>query len=283
MIKISRKDLRSSLDERESFAAELRRPDNSVLLATCNRVEIYSGGGRIPRELARHLFRVTAGLESALIGETAIQGQVKEAYQAARTSYPLSKELHRLFQRSLRAGKRARSETLISRGAMSHSQAVIEILKMKEVKIGASRILIIGASNLNEKVLQQLARSGNRTTFVASRSHRRAEELGRKYHCAVVKYGALGPVLAETDVLISATSAPHYILKDGAFNCRRNIVIFDLAFPRNIDPRIGARPNVELLNLEDIEGLLKDNQARRQAEIAAVEKIIAEELESLYA
>lgn len=284
MIGLIKKDLRDNLKERERFwqAQRAALPDNCVVLNTCDRVEVYFGSGEIPDEIMRHLFRVTAGLESALLGETAIQGQVKEAYLAAQAKYPLSREIHWLFQSSLRIGKRVRSETNISRGAVSHGQAVVEILKMRGIDIARSQILIIGASNLNETIIKYFVKMGNKTTFVASRNYRKAAALGAKYHCPVVLFSELGMVLPTVGIVISATSAPHYILRKKDLSCCQEIMIFDLAFPRDIDPEIGENSKVTLLNVEDIEQIVNQNRWHRQEEVSRAEQIINEELKKYY-
>lgn len=282
MLKLIKKDLEYSLLERERFAEELSIPKNSILLKTCNRVEVYSGCGDIPKGIAEHLFRITSGLESAMLGESAVQGQVKDAYLEAHSNSKLSKALHFLFQRALKVGKRVRSETKISNGAMTHSHAVIEILKMKEIDISKSRILIIGASNLNESVLKHLIKYGNQTTLISSRNNNKALELGKKYRCPVVEFKDIAKILDDIDIIITATSAPHFILKEADFRACKGIIIFDLAFPRDVDPKIGKRKNVELLNISDIEQLLEDNQKKRQKEKANAERIISEELALIY-
>ena len=124
-----------SLEEREAYFHALKKQEGAVLLQTCNRVELYYGEGDVPDDVARHLFRVTAGLESALIGERAVQGQVKDSYQEAQRQYHLPAEIHKLFTCALQVGKRVRTETEISQGAVSHSLATIEIMEQEGLSI----------------------------------------------------------------------------------------------------------------------------------------------------
>ncbi|MDR1996877.1 MAG: glutamyl-tRNA reductase [Candidatus Margulisbacteria bacterium] len=283
MITLKSRGVEFSLAEREAYLQTLR-PDSAshVALFTCDRVELYEGSGPAPWPVARHLFRVASGLESALLGETAIQGQVKKAYLAARQR-PLAPELHRLFQRALHAGKRVRAETGLSRGAVSHGQAVPEILARLNIDLAQSRILIIGVNNLNHTVLRYLARNGAGAVFVANRTYERAQELAREFDCRALRLDSLPELLPQVDIMISATSAPHLIIPQEKFTARQPLIIFDLAVPRDIASAIGALPNVTLYNNEDIEKIIAGNQRSRSSQIAAAERIIQEELAKLYA
>ncbi len=118
-----------SLEEREAYSRTLLQQAGTVLLQTCNRIELYYGEGDVPDDVARHLFRVTSGLESALVGERAVQGQVKNSYMQAISQYRLPTAMHKLFTSALQVGKRVRTETEISHGAVSHSLAAIEIIE----------------------------------------------------------------------------------------------------------------------------------------------------------
>lgn len=166
------------------------QPDEEVpyiFLRTCNRSEIYYGEGEVPDEVARHLFRVVSGLESAIVGERAVQGQVKEAYYTAKAQRPLTAELHRLFQSALQVGKRVRNETEISHGAVSHSLAALEIIEsLGNVDVRNARITIIGVNKLTSDILKFLQNKGARMVFLANRSqikaHYLADPLGIKVY-----------------------------------------------------------------------------------------------------
>ncbi|GBR72714.1 glutamyl-tRNA reductase [Candidatus Termititenax aidoneus] len=283
MITCQGRDLKFSLAERELFLQTLRPyPEQYVALFTCDRAELYTGSGPAPRAVAGHLFRVVSGLESALLGETAIQGQVKQAYLAAQTR-GLSAEMHRLFQNALRVGKRVRAETAISRGAMSHGQTVLEALADLKIDLSRSRILIVGVNNLNKTVLKYLVRRGAKTIFLANRSYAKALDWSRELGGQAFRLNCLPRLAARADIIISATAAPHLILRAEQFTARQPVLVFDLAVPRDIDPAIGLLPNVTLYNNEDIEKIIRDNQKTRAAEIKAAEKIIQEELARFYA
>ena len=164
----------TSLEAREAYFQGLHVERGAVLLQTCNRVELYYGEGDVPDDVARHLFRVTAGLESALIGERAVQGQVKESYQQAQLQYRLTAEMHKLFSCALEVGKRVRTETEISQGAVSHSLAAIEILQQEQVDLSQSRITIVGVNKLTSDILKFLKNKGARMVFLANRSQMKA-------------------------------------------------------------------------------------------------------------
>lgn len=272
----------STLAEREAYYARLERNSDEprVLLQTCNRVEIYSGEGDVPDEVARHLLRVTAGLESALVGERAIQGQVREAYQAAQARYRLPAEMHKLFAAALQTGKRVRNETEISTGAVSHSLAAIEIVESEGVDLGRARIVIVGVNKLTGDILKFLRNKGARLVVLANRSvdkaHAMADPIGIEVRALSEKREWLG----ETDVLISATAAPHTIFYRDDFS-DHPLVAIDLAFPRDIDPKIGEINGIKLYNLSDIEAKVRRNISVRQGEVEKAEAIIEEAVDEL--
>ncbi|MDR1682217.1 MAG: hypothetical protein LBS25_02355, partial [Candidatus Symbiothrix sp.] len=146
------------LKEREHFAGAVSIDETipHILLSTCNRMELYRGEGETPEHIIRHLYRVAAGLESSLIGERAIQGQLKQAYQSAMEKYRLSPQLNRLFQSAIHTGKRVRTETKIATGAVSHSQVTVEILKQEKIDLNKKIVGIIGVNKLTEDILKFL-------------------------------------------------------------------------------------------------------------------------------
>lgn len=283
MITLLSKDLHYSPAERENFFFQLPSvAKNCVILHTCNRTELYQGEGRVPLEVARHLFRVVSGLESAFLGEAAIQGQVKAAYEKARDKVTLSTGLHQLFQQALRAGKRVRTETNITRGARSHGKAVLEVLRQEGFRLPGARIVIIGVNHLNQSLIKYLGERGSNTIFVANRTYEKALALADKLGCTAVRLKKLREKLRSADLLISATSAPHLIVKKADFSTDRQILAFDLAVPRDIDPAAAELPLVKLFAIEDIEKRIKDNIRKRRLEIKKAETIIAEEIGIFY-
>ena len=253
----------------------------AVLLQTCNRVELYYGEGDVPDDVARHLFRVTAGLESALIGERAVQGQVKESYQQAQLQYRLTAEMHKLFSCALEVGKRVRTETEISQGAVSHSLAAIEILQQEQVDLSQSRITIIGVNKLTSDILKFLKNKGARMVFLANRSQMKAHQLADPLGISVFELHDKQRFLADTDILISATSAPHAVIDATDIPFGKKLLAIDLAFPRDIDPSVGRLPNVRLYNLSDVERRVRENISIRKSEVVRAEAIIEEEIAEL--
>ena len=271
----------TSLEAREAYFQGLHVERGAVLLQTCNRVELYYGDGDVPDDVARHLFRVTAGLESALIGERAVQGQVKESYQQAQLQYRLTAEMHKLFSCALEVGKCVRTETEISQGAVSHSLAAIEILQQEQVDLSQSRITIIGVNKLTSDILKFLKNKGARMVFLANRSQMKAHQLADPLGISVFELHDKQRFLADTDILISATSAPHAVIDATDIPAGKKLLAIDLAFPRDIDPSVGRLPNVRLYNLSDVERRVRENISVRKSEVVRAEAIIEEEIAEL--
>ena len=271
----------TSLEAREAYFQGLHVERGAVLLQTCNRVELYYGDGDVPDDVARHLFRVTAGLESALIGERAVQGQVKDSYQQAQLQYRLTAEMHKLFSCALEVGKRVRTETEISQGAVSHSLATIEILQQEQVDLSQSRIAIVGVNKLTSDILKFLKNKGARMVFLANRSQMKAHQLADPLGISVFELHDKQRFLADTDILISATSAPHAVIDATDIPAGKKLLAIDLAFPRDIDPSVGRLPNVRLYNLSDVERRVRENISVRKSEVVRAEAIIEEEIAEL--
>ena len=273
--------LTTSLKEREDYFSQLNRDDvgPSVLLQTCNRVELYYGDGEIPDAVARHLFRVVCGLESAITGERAVQGQVKDAYQAARQSgVKLSAGLHKLFECALQIGKRVRNETEISHGAVSHSLAAIEIIEQQHINLANAHITIIGVNKLTEDIIKFLKNKGAKVMMLANRTEEKARRMAAPYGIDVRQLDEKDDFLQHTDILISATSADHAIIYKEDLNPNRKLLAIDLAFPRDIDPCVSDMENVTLYNLQDVERKVQDNIAVREDEVQKAELMIEEEI-----
>ena len=269
-----------------------------IFLRTCNRSEIYYGEGDVSDEVARHLFRVVSGLESAIVGERAVQGQVKEAYYTAKAQRHLPAELHRLFQSALQVGKRVRNETEISHGAVSHSLAALEIIEetinkksLKEkicaidslgnVDLRNARITIIGVNKLTSDILKFLQNKGARMVFLANRSQIKAHYLADPLGIKVYTLDEKQEFLAQTDILISATSAPHLIIHKEDIPEQKPLLAIDLAFPRDIDSQLSELPNVQLYNIRDVEKKVRENIEVRGAEVEKAEAIIEEEIQEM--
>jgi len=278
---ISKSQKTSSLVEREQFLKELKLPENTphVLVKTCDRIELYWGEGLVPEHIAHHLFSVVSGLDSSLIGECAIQGQVKNCYQDSAQKHKLSGSLHKLFQTALSVGKRVRTESAISQGAISHSQAVIECLIQEKVPLNNALITMLGINKLNEDIIKFLQAKGAMSIFLGNRYFEKAQDVAEKYNCKAFRFDEMKPFLEFTDVLISATSAPHLIVRPEHISPNQKILILDLAFPRDVDERIGEMPNVTLYNLEDIKLRVNQNKDARQKKVELALQIIDEEVD----
>ena len=261
-----------------------------IFLKTCNRSEIYYDEGKeagVPNSVARHLFRVVSGLESAIVGERAVQGQVKEAYYTAKDQYPLPAELHKLFQSALLVGKRVRNETEISHGAVSHSLAAIEILENEfkhdfgHLNLKDAHITIIGINKLTNDILKFLQNKGAKMVFLANRSQIKAHQLADPLGIKVYTLNEKREFLQHTNILISATSAPHLIIHKKDIPEDKQMLAIDLAFPRDIDSRLKELPHVHLYNIRDVEQKVRQNLDVREAEVKKAEVIIEEEIQEM--
>ena len=249
-----------------------------IFLRTCNRSELYYGDGDVPTEVARHLFRVVSGLESAIIGERAVQGQVKEAYYTAKDQRWLPAELHKLFQSALLVGKRVRNETEISHGAVSHSLAALEIIAEKKIDIQNAHITLIGVNKLTADILKFLQNKGAKMVFLANRSQIKAHHLADPLGIQVYTLDEKKEFLSHTDILVSATSAPHLIIHKEDIPDGKPLLAIDLAFPHDIDSRLAELPGVHLYNIRDVEKKVRQNIEVRQTEVEKAESIIEEEI-----
>lgn len=270
----------ASLEEREiQFKnRSFLNKQGEVFLQTCNRIEIYGGKDEVPEDVVRHLFRVVSGLESALPGERAIQGQVKKAFLEAHEKYKLSFTLHRLFQAALTVGKKVRTETGISHGAVSHSLAAIELLKDENIEFKNAFITVIGVNKLTEDTIKFLKNKGSETIFLANRSFEKAKSLADKTGCAVYDLKDKKTFLEKSDVVISATSAPHTIINKEDIRPDKKLLIIDMAFPRDVDKELNEYPNVKLYNLETIESHIRKNLLLREQATVKANTIIEEEI-----
>jgi len=277
-----------------------------VLLSTCNRTEIYLvesdtaaepvvwrelssrlGGGtdastlgyvRRDREAARHLFRVASGLDSMVLGEAQIHGQVRDAWEQCRTqSGPI---LNRLFQTSLAVAGRVRSETAISRGAASVSSAAVQLAKQIFGSLAGTRAMILGAGEMAELALESLSGQGVRTSIVANRTFERAVELAERYAAVAMRYDDCWAALADVDVLVCSTAAPkavvfaEHVRPALAARGDRPLCILDIAVPRDVDPAVGELENVFLYNLDDLQAVVSANVERRRDQMPTAERLI---------
>lgn len=254
----------------------------TLTLRTCKRTEEYHDYGTIDIAEARHLFRVAAGLESPLLGETAILGQVKKAYDETRAQGKLTPNMNKLFQTAIHVGHRVRTETSISRGAVSYSQVTVDLLSKLEPALGNRLVSIIGINEMTESILNFLTARGATNLILANRSYDKAEATARKYNATALPLSEKRRILAISDVVICATSAPHSILHREDFEDNgRRLLMFDLANPHDIDADTAQLKGKQLFDLEEIESRAKQNIEARRKAISDCEAIIEEEIEEL--
>jgi glutamyl-tRNA reductase len=283
-----------------------------VLLSTCNRTEVYVVEGnadavpaiwrdfsailgqdvspfgyvRRDRDAVVHLYRVTAGIDSMILGESQIHGQVRDAWERSRGA--AGAVLNRLFQSALMVGGRVRSETFIGRGAASTSSAAVQLASKIFGSLTGRHAMVLGAGEMAELALECLVNEGVRTAIVANRTHERAEELAARYDARALHYDECWSRLADVDLLICSTAAPHAIVGveqvAGSLKARgdRPLCILDIAVPRDVDPAVGALGNVFLYDVDDLRTVATANIERRREELPAAESVIAPEVEKYW-
>lgn len=285
-----------------------------IILSTCNRTEVYAavldvdkGLTKIREHLAKvsrgelsermnclytytlydvitHLFRVTSGLDSMILGETQILGQVKTAYQVACDSESSNRVLNTLFQQAIVVGKKVRTDTLIDRNAVSISYAAVELAKQVFEGLEDRSILIIGAGKMSSLTAKHLVCNGVSKVLVSNRSFERAIELATQFGGEPVYFNELFDHMAQVDIVISATAASHYIIGKADMTRvmkRRNgkkIFIIDIAVPRDVDPLVKDVEGVELFDIDDLQNVVDQNLEHRKKEAVKAEKIIEHEI-----
>jgi glutamyl-tRNA reductase len=306
-------ELREQLAVKQSELVDLARYlkwfghlDEIVLLSTCNRVEIYGttrqATGHIksllqllcaePRELddyiyvhedadaVRHLLRVAPGLDSLVLGETEITGQIKNAYEIARNAGLTGRVLNRLFQRAFQATKEIRSRTGIGRGAVSFMRAAVVLVEKTLGDLSRQSIMVIGAGQMAECCVRSLVKKGARSILIANRSFDRAIDLAIQCGGQAVCLGDCLFEMPDVDVVIAATSSPDSLLtRDDADNLMRSrhhrpLLLIDLSVPRNIDPAVRGLEHVALYNIDDLEAAAREAVRNREGELAACHRII---------
>lgn len=269
-----------STAHREQWVRDLKRPWPSVFLHTCDRSEIYWGTGPASPETARHLFRVASGLDSPLLGENAILGQVRQAYAEAAASQDLGSGLHLLFQRALKTGKRVRGQTSLSRGAVSHALGVLDILKQENVSLRGLKVMILGVNKISQDLLRYLDKEGAGTILLGNRTLDRARDLAASTSARAFPLENLPQMLPQIQVLISATRAPHFLVREEHWpRDARERWVFDLAWPRDVAPEVEALAEVRYFGLEGVESRVRQYREARQQAVSQAETLVEEELE----
>jgi len=290
-----------------------------VLLSTCNRVEIYGvtrkasspdGLAALFQELsadrdfdfsphlyihegldaAKHLFSVASGLDSLVLGETEITGQVKHAYQAAKEAGLTGKRLNRAFQGALSVAKAVRTDTGIGRGATSVGSVAVELAeKVFDTNLSDKTVMIIGAGKMGEACVKHLAKRGAKSVLVSNRSRERAEKLAAEFGGRAVGVEESRDALVAADIVVTSTSSPDYVLTrkdlEPILPARGNrpLILVDIAVPRDVDPEIQNLPNVFLYDIDDLEAIVRENTKHRTQELAHCRAIIRERAAELLA
>ena len=223
-------------------------------------------------EAARHLLRVTAGLDSMIVGEAEIQGQVKRAYELAMVEGATGPILNRLFRGALSAGGRAREETGISEKGVSIPSVAVELARRALGDLSERRVLVVGAGETAELVARALVARGVRTVFVANRHYDRAIGLAQRFGGGAVRFEELPEQLAEADIVVTATNSPHHIVeRDGLEQvmeerAERPLLLIDIAVPRDIEPACREIAGVSVHDIDDVQQIVERNASGREAE-----------------
>jgi glutamyl-tRNA reductase len=297
---------------------DLRSRNNlseAVVLSTCMRTEIYAVAAKYhgavqdvrnflselgftaPEDFTdhlysfhddaavTHLFRVASGLDSAVLGEGEVLGQVRDAWEKARTEGAAGPVLSGLFRHAVEVGKRARAETAIARGTTSVSQAAVEMAVRQLGSLEGRSMLVLGAGDMGEGIAVALSSTATSSrVLVANRTWARAAAVAARVGGEAIDFGSLGAALEDVDVLLTTTGSPSVLIEAsdvaGVMDAReRDLLIVDIAVPRDVDPAVRRLPGVTLLDMDDLQRFAEAGIAGRRGEITKVETIIAEEVQ----
>ena len=306
---------RISLSEQEilDFIPQIKEVSGifeCLVLSTCNRTEIYAAcddkfdASSIAALLARHkqvepdlihnnfytfkstdaakhLFNVSSGIESQMLGENQVLGQVKDAYSIARVAKSTGPFLNKLLHMAFRVGKDVRTKTNLGVGAVSISSAAVELASYIFETLVGKTTLLIGAGETGELVAKHLLERGVESITIANRTKANAQKLAEVYHAKVIDFEKLAEHFFENDIVISATAGNDYILTDDMLkkvirkNPSKKTVVIDIAIPRDIDPKIANYENVFVYDMDDLKTVVDKNMEERRSEIPHAEKITA--------
>jgi glutamyl-tRNA reductase len=291
--------------------------EEAVILSTCNRVEIYAFTSLEPPkaftslqeflvtchdyrdpltdEIYRfsepqsvyHLFKVACGLDSMVLGETEILGQLKKAYDLALQNGHTGGRLNKAFQRAFNVAKHIRTTTQIQRGSVSVGSVAVDLAEKIFSDLGERQVMVIGAGDTSEKTARALLSRGARSIIVTNRSHEKALLLAAELGGRAIQFDHWADEFSHIDIVISSTAAPHYILDrvklEPLMKLRRNrpLLLVDIAVPRDIEPQVNFLENVYLYNIDDLQAIADDYLKQRQEEVTRCERIIREKAEAL--
>lgn len=277
----------------------------AVVVSTCNRVEFYAASICPERALdgirdyletrtgfeaplyhhdtprsVRHLFRVASGLDSMVLGETEILGQVKQAYAAASGAGTTSRTLNRLFQNAFRVAKSVRTETQINRGATSVGAVSVELAGKIFGDLRHRRVMVLGAGETSERTARSLVSRGVKTVIVSNRTFDRAAALAAEIGGMAIHFDHWQNEFSEVDILVSSTAAPHHLITRERLEpmmrqrAGRPLFIIDLAVPRDVDPAVNRLEGVYLYDIDSLQDIARRSLSVRQREIDHCERII---------
>lgn len=301
------------LKEAIVFLKERSFLKGAIILSTCNRIEIYASADNqgtgieevrdfiaryyeidkksfspyfytfTDEEAFRHLLSVASGLDSLILGETQILGQVKFAYDEAEKVGFVDGFLQSLFVDVVSTARRAHREANISEEKVSVGSIAIDFIKDKIGKLSDKNVLIIGTGKVTDLTAQHLKKEATNVVFVANRTFEKASNLAGKIGGKVVKFDELKEYLKRADVVMSATASPHFILKKEDFkDINRKLIVLDLALPRDVEPGAKAIKNVNLFTLEDLKAVVADNIEKNTEEIERAGNILDKEAKRLW-
>jgi glutamyl-tRNA reductase len=287
----------------------------AVALSTCNRTELYLAvsddveaettalgilarqSDMRPTELlshlyslrneqaARHLFRVTAGLDAMIVGEAEIQGQVKRAYELALVENTTSAFMNRLFREALAAGKRVRTETAVGAGSVSVSSVAVQLAQETLGDLAGRRVVVIGAGETGELTARELTERGVQSVFVANRHYDRAIGLAQRFGGQAVRFDMLPAELEQADIVLSSTGSPHHIVERDELATvmqkreGRSLLLIDIAVPRDIDPAVAQLDGVFLRDIDDLQRVVERRLSGREAETRRAEGLLEHDLD----
>ncbi|MFQ5926115.1 MAG: glutamyl-tRNA reductase [Terriglobia bacterium] len=296
-----------------------REVAEGLILSTCNRVEVVTRGAEgaeLPpllvdflgeqrgiartqfkphlyvhqgRAAVRHLLRVAASLDSLVVGEPQILGQVKEAFATARGAGSVGGVLEFILTRALAVAKKVRAETGLGAGAVSVSSAAVELARKIFGSLEKRTVFLLGAGEMSELTARHLRESGAHTVFVSNRTHERARELAERLCGQAIRYDDLLAHVAQADIVIASTAAPHYILRREhvvaflAERKNRSMFFIDISVPRNLEPAINDLDNAFLYDIDDLGQVVEANLRERRREAVQAEDIVERETDRLLA
>lgn len=288
--------------------------NGAVILSTCNRVEIYSdvkdadraagsiknflegfhsiGRNALDRSLyilkgqeaIRHIFRVASSLDSMVVGEPQILGQLKDAFEFALQRKATNYVLNKVLKKAISVAKRVRTETRIAENAVSISYAAVELAKKIFTDLTDKAFMLLGAGEMAELAARHLVNNGVRTVLIANRTFERGCDLAKEFNGRAVRFEDFQREMAHVDILICSTGAPDYVLKKAEMHTvmrerrQKPMFLIDISVPRNIDPAVNELENVYLYDVDDLQGIVDANMLERRKEAEKAERIIEEEI-----